>query len=92
MLGIFPKRPVDQLDYPIDFTRWLADGDTVKSATTRVEPADSMVSAVKTEPTPYGVTVWLIDGEPGKTASIIVTATTTQQRVKQIKFQIRVRD
>lgn len=92
MLGIFMKRPVDQLDYDIDFSRWLADGDTIASATAAVQPAESMVSAAQVITQPETVKVWLVDGVSGKTASIIVTAKTAQSRVKQVEFQIRVRD
>ncbi|AOJ09661.1 hypothetical protein [Burkholderia mayonis] len=92
MLGIFFKSPVDQLDYDIDFSRWLADGDMIASASAVVRPADSMVSAAQVIAQPEIVKVWLVDGVSGKTASIIVTATTAQCRVKQVEFQLRVRD
>lgn len=92
MLGIFFKRPIDQLDYDIDFSRWLPDGDTIASAVSAVEPCDSMVSAAQTIVQGEEVKVWLVDGVSGKTATISVTATTAQSRVKQVKFQIRVKD
>lgn len=91
MLGVFFKTPDDQLDYDVDFSRWLADGDTVTSATADVVPPESMVSAVNVEVQGEIVKVWLIDGEPGKTATVIVTAMTAQNRVKQVNFQIRVK-
>lgn len=92
MLGVFFKRSVDQLDFDIDFSRWLPDGDTIQSATAAVEPGDSMVSAPQVLVDGDTVKVWLVDGVSGKTASILVTATTTGNRVKQIEFQIRVKD
>lgn len=92
MLGVFFKRSVDQLDFDIDFSRWLADGDTIQSATAAVEPSDSMVSAPQVLVDGDTVKVWLVDGVSGKTASILVTATTTGNRVKQVEFQIRVKD
>ncbi len=92
MLGVLFKRPDDQLDYDIDFSRWIPEDDTILSATAQVEPADSMVSAVQTIVQPQVVKVWLIDGQSGKTATIIVTATTAQNRVKQVEFQLRVKD
>lgn len=92
MLGIFQKRPADQVDYDIDFSRWLADGDTVMSATAEVLPTDSMVSAIQVIAQPELVKVWLVDGVAGKTATVTVTATTAQNRIKQVEFQIRVRD
>lgn len=92
MLGVFFKRSVDQLDFDIDFSRWLPDGDTIQSATATVEPSDSMVSAPQVLVDGDTVKVWVIDGLDGKTASILVTATTTGNRVKQVEFQIRVKD
>lgn len=92
MLGVLFKRPDDQLDYDIDFSRWIPEDDTILSATAQVEPADSMVSAAQTIVQPQVVKVWLIDGQSGKTATIIVTATTAQNRVKQVEFQLRVKD
>ncbi|SEH89822.1 hypothetical protein [Paraburkholderia hospita] len=86
------KRPSDQLDYDIDFSRWLPEGDTIISATAEVLNADSMVSAVQVVPQASSVKVWLIDGVSGKTANVLVTATTEQNRVKQVEFQVRVRD
>lgn len=93
-LGIYIKAPADQLDYDVLFDRWLVDGDSIQSATAMVEPADSMVSAFIPPDGVDGdtVKVWAIDGISGKTATVIVTATTVQNRVKQVKFQIRVRD
>lgn len=92
MLGCFFKRSVDQLDFDIDFSRWLADGDTIISATATVEPSDSMVSVPQVLTKPETVKVWAVDGVSGKTAAILVTATTAQNRVKQVTFQIRVKD
>lgn len=92
MLDILMKRPVDQLDYDVDFSRWLVDGDEIVSVVTQVMPPDSMVSVVQAVPLDGIVKVWLIDGIVGKTATILVTATTAQNRVKQVEFQIRVKD
>lgn len=94
MLGIFIKRPVDQIDYDVDFSRWLSEGDTLQSATAAVDPSDSMVSAIIL-PSGIGsevVKVWVSGGASGKTAAIVVTAKTAQNRIKQTEFQIRVRE
>ena len=92
MLGIFMKRPVDQLDYDIDFSKWLPDGDTIISATADVQPPASMVSALQVVPSAESVKVWLIDGVSGMSATVSVIATTAQNRIKQVEFQIRVRN
>lgn len=92
MLGVFFKRSVDQIDFDIDFSRWLPDGDTIQSAAATAAPGDSMVSVPQVLVDGDTVKVWVIDGVSGKTASILVTATTAQNRVKQVEFQIRVKD
>lgn len=91
MLGIFTKRPIDQLDYDIDFSRWLPDGDTLMEAAANVESCGSMVTIPYINIQPQTVKVWVVDGVIGKTASVYVTATTAQSRRKQVEFQIRVR-
>lgn len=92
-LAIYMKKPADQIDYGVDFSRWLPEGDTISGATAAVEPADAGVSAIILPGGigPELVQVWVAGGHAGKTATIIVTATTAQTRVKQVKFQIRVR-
>lgn len=92
MLGVFFKRSVDQLDFDIDFSRWLPDGDTIITATAAVQPGESMVSVPQVLVDGDTVKVWVVDGVSGKTADILVTATTDQNRVKQVVFQIRVKD
>lgn len=92
MLGCFFKRSVDQLDFDIDFSRWLPDGDTIINATAAVQPGESMVSVPQVLAQADIVKVWVVDGVSGKTADIIVTATTAENRVKQVVFQIRVKD
>lgn len=92
MLGVFFKRPVDQIDFDLDFSRWLADGDAIISATATVEPGESMVSVPQVLTQGEAVKVWVIDGVSGKTATILVTATTAENRVKQVTFQIRVKE
>lgn len=92
MLGVFFKRSVDQLDFDIDFSRWLPDGDAIQSATAAIEPGDSMVSVPQVQVNGDTVKVWAIDGVSGRTASVLLTATTIGNRVKQVEFQIRVKD
>jgi hypothetical protein len=92
MLGIYMKRSVDRIDYDIDFSRWLPYGDAIQSATASVVSDDSMVSVPQVLFDGDTVKVWVTDGVSGKTATILVTATTNQNRIKQVEFQIRVKD
>lgn len=91
MLGTLQKRPADELDYDVDFSKWLVDDDVITSATAVVTPTGGMevqsVSIVD-----QVVKVWLIDGVDGSTYSALVTVATSGGRVKETEFKIRVRD
>ncbi len=88
MLGTVRKRPDDQLDYDVTFERWLSNGDVITDATATVEPSGVSVDRVVV----YGevVKVWLSDGEAGTSYNINVTASTSQGRVKEVTFNLRV--
>jgi len=99
-LGRFPKQPAEVLDYDIDFSEFLADGDTLTSVGDPPVPSplDVVVS-------PSGLTLgptvvvgnkiikqWLSGGADGVTYKITVTATSNAGRVKQVEFYVRVKD
>lgn len=88
MLGSVRKRPDDQLDYDVSFERWLSDNDTITDATAVVDPVDTVTVRVEI----FGdvVKVWLSGGNAGTSYKINVTATTTQGRVKEVTFNLRV--
>lgn len=88
MLGTVRKRPDDQLDYDIDFERWLSDGDTIQDATAVASPAGVTVDRVEV----FGdiVKVWLSGGTAGASHEITVTASTAEGRVKEVAFNLRV--
>lgn len=88
MLGTARKRPNDQLDYDVDFEPWLSDGDTIQDATAAPEPVGVTVDGVEV----FGtiVKVWLSGGASGSSHKITVTTSTTQGRVKEVAFNLRV--
>lgn len=88
MLGTVRKRPDDQLDYDVTFERWLSDGDTITDATALAEPIGVTIDRVEI----FGdiVKIWISDGEVGASHKINVTATTTQGRVKEVTFNLRI--
>lgn len=88
MLGTVRKRPDDQLDYDVTFERWLSDGDTITDATAVADPIGVIIDSVEI----FGdiVKVWISGGEVGASHKINVTATTTQGRVKEVTFNLRV--
>lgn len=87
------KAPADQLDYDVEFERWLSDDDTVQSA-------DAITSAIEGDAAPlviesvqlFGtvVKVWISGGTAGESYEVKVTATTAEGRVKEVCFIIRV--
>lgn len=88
MLGTVRKRPDDQLDYDVEFERWLSDGDTIQDATALANPEGVSVDRVEVFGTV--VKVWLSGGEAGASYEITVTASTAQGRVKEVEFHLRV--
>ena len=89
---LYEKRPDDRKDYDVDFSRWLTTGDAI-SAVNEVTVAEGSTVAVDDyDFTDDEVKVWLIEGEIGETAHVTVEVTTTQGRVKEICFKVRVRE
>lgn len=82
------KAPADQLDYDVEFERWLSDGDRVQSATAAASPVGVTVDRVVV----FGtiVKVWISGGTASESYEIKVTATTAKGRVKEVCFIIRV--
>lgn len=100
IIGKFNKQPAETLDYDIDFTEFLADGDTL--TTTGNPPVPSPLNVVVS---PSGMTIgptvvvggkiikqWLSGGTDGVRYKITVTATSNAGRIKQVEFVVRVKD
>lgn len=85
------KAPGDVLDFDIDFSRWLPDGDEVQGATSAISgtgtlAVDSIEWSVDT------VKVWLSGGADGEGYVVTVTMTTALGRTKEFCFQLKVKD
>ena len=91
ILGNFTKQPVDVVDYDIDYSEWLSEGDTIESATVTVAPATNLVidSLFVNDPR---IKIWVSGGTNGVTYKVTVTATTADGRVKQDEFRVKVKD
>lgn len=100
IIGKFIKQPADILDYDIDFSGFLADGDTLLSTGNPAVPSPLNVVV-----TPPGLTLgstfvlggvmlkqWLSGGTDGVKYKVTVTATSNAGRVKQVEFVVRVKD
>lgn len=90
LLATFDKQPGDQLDYDIDYYRWMPEGDAITSADAVVQVGSIQVMSVQIL-TPLTVKVWVSGGEDGETASISVRAGTQGGRIKDVDFALRIR-
>jgi hypothetical protein len=86
-----PKAPAAILDYQMDWSAWLASGETIQGT-----PVVTGDAGITVNPTGKGTTVsggvvtfWIGDGTAGVTYSITVTVT-TQSRTDSRTIQITV--
>lgn len=91
MLGIAQKTVTEQLDYDIDFSKWIPDGDLLQSAAVAITPADGTLIANTYEIDGDIVKVWLSGGTEGKAYNVAVTVVTAASRIKEACFGVRVR-
>lgn len=93
MLGVMIKQPADNLDYDIDFGRWLPQDDIIIGVQATVTPnEDDGVQAHSARISSPDVKVWLRGGKDGETYKVSVVVNTLGGRVKETDFKVRVRD
>lgn len=94
------KQPVDQVDYDVDFSRWIPEGDTLTTVTAR---ADLIADPLASDDEPpltiesyeirgLVVKLWASGGRDGTSYQVTVVVATEQGRVKETEFRLRVRD
>lgn len=91
ILGTYQKQPNDVLDYDIDFSRWIADSDLIISV---VATADVGITLLTTTIVNSGKSVkqWVSGGVSGVTYKIQIRATTSEGRVKEDEFKVKVKE
>jgi len=91
-LTLVRKTPADVLDYDVDFTRWLPDGDVIVGASAVIEVEDPPVTFVidQTVFSEAVVRVWVSGGVDDEEGEISVVATTQGGRVKTACFRLRI--
>lgn len=92
LIGTFTQQPAELLDYDINYTDWLAYGDTLASAAATVSPVGLTVNGPILIDTDRRVKVIATGGVSGVTYKIEVTATTATGLIKQDEIKIRVRE
>lgn len=88
MLGTLRKRPDDTLDYDVSFEKWLSPGDVLTDATATADAAS--LTVLRTSLSGAVAKVWLAAGLAGNSYTITVTATTSQGRIKEVTFNLRI--
>lgn len=86
----FYKQPTERLDYDIDFTEWLPNGDAI--ITTDAVSIPVGLTLTITDATTIIPKVWVGGGENKKRYVVSVVCETNQGRTKEVNFQIKVKD
>jgi hypothetical protein len=85
-----PKAPASVLDYQLDWSAWLANGETISSADVTADAGITVNPTGKATSVSGGiVTFWLGGGTAGVTYHVTVTVTTTA-RVDSRTIQVQV--
>lgn len=90
-MNLFQKQPVDQLDYDLDFSDWLTESDTINGAVAVSSVPDELV-VMSVSISGAFVKIWVRGGLNGQTYKISSKITTSEGRIKELEFKIRVRE
>jgi hypothetical protein len=85
---VLNKDPDAFLDYGIDWTDWLEDGDTIAASTWVVSAGVTSSSPSFTDTT---TTVWIAGGTVGETYALTNRVTTAAGRIDDRTLTIRVK-
>lgn len=88
----YVKDPSEKLDYQVDWTTWLSEGETISGVDWTVETGLSQPSTPAASNTTTTATVWLEGGTLGARYTIGCRITTNQSRVAERSFTVQVED
>lgn len=86
----YKKDPSSELDYSVDWSLWLAEGDTIVDSEWEVSPG--LTQPKPPTPGDTTVTVWLGGGEAGQTYPVVCRVTTEAERKAERTFYIKVEE
>lgn len=96
LITLEPKDPNAIIDYYIDWSKWLRDGDTILSSTWTVQAGLTKIAdpitAVVDPFTDTVATVWVSGGTAGSSYTALNHITTAQGRTQDRTITIRVRE
>ena len=85
-IGQHIKAPGSHLDYAIDWSDWLTEGDTITAAEWTVPEG---LTKTDESATTTRATIWLSDGTAGETYRLVCTITTAQGRIDPRTLTLR---
>lgn len=88
-MALYIKDPNARLDYAVDWSSWLSDGETISDSDWTV-PAGIVED--DTDVTTTKATVWLTGGTAGQSYAVTNRITTSDGRIDDRSIQIVVRD
>lgn len=90
-MTVFPKQPADVIDIDVDYSSYLPSTDTIASATATVDTGLTLGSTVIDTSTDT-VKQWVSGGTTANRYKVSVTMTSTEGRVKQVDFYVKVKE
>lgn len=91
-----PKRyiqdPADVLDYALDWSDWLDDGETIASSTWAVTPAGLTTSLTSIVNNGTAAVVWLSGGVADRMYTVTNHITTTDSRTVERSIAVTIRN
>jgi hypothetical protein len=91
ILGTFTKQPGERLDFDVDFSEWLSTTDTITSVVSVCDTGLTAETPLK-DVTNKIVKQWITGGTTGTTYKVQITATTTEGRIKEAEFKVKVKE
>lgn len=93
VLANLEKTSADRLDYDIDYSKWLTEGDLIVSAMAEISDASSVSFIIDTiEVAEQMARVWISSGVNGDISEVAVFATTQAGRIKEARFSLLIKD
>ncbi len=90
IIGFMEKQPSEVLDYDIDCTDWLTEGDNIQTVSATPDDSALVVDAIVNND-PF-IKLWISGGTDGESYKVTVGITTQDGRHKETEFIMQVRD
>jgi hypothetical protein len=87
VIATYSKDPDATLDYALDWSAWLDDGDALSAV---VVTYDGVTEAASPVLSGSRTTAWVAGGTAGATATVTYQITTTAGRIDQRSIRLRV--